>query len=84
MNKPHRYTKLDNYNYEFIEYDGKIETIRIHVTGISDVDIADIASDINDSDGNIYVERHYFVFNGIHSVRADNKQVYVDILVSEI
>lgn len=64
-NRPVSYAKLDIYDYDFRYNNGKIDLVLINVGSNHDVDIADIASEITSSDGNIYVEGNYLKFKSI-------------------
>lgn len=82
-NRPVSYAKLDSYDYAFIYADNEIKQIVVYVGSKHDIDIADIASDITASDGNIYVEGHYFRFiEMLPPVDTDNPMV--TIVVQEI
>lgn len=59
-NRPTSYAKLDSYDYKFRRVDGKIYAIVVYVDSLHDVEVADIASEITASEGNIYVEGNYF------------------------
>ena len=60
--RPTRYAKLDNYDYDLEFAKGLVTGVSIKVDSCTDVDIADVASDITGADGNIYVEGHYLKF----------------------
>jgi len=60
--RPTRYAKLDNYDYDLEFTKGLVTSVSIKVDSCTDVDIADVASDITGADGNIYVEGHYLKF----------------------
>lgn len=82
-NRPVSYAKLDNYDYAFIYADNKIKQIVVYVGSNHDIDIADIASDITASDGNIYVEGHYFrLIEMLPPVNKENPMI--TIIVDEI
>lgn len=83
-NRPVRYTKLDSYDYDFEIEDDIIKGIMVYVGSNHGIDIADIASDINSNDGNIYVEGHYFRFESmsVETIELDN--VRLTIHVTEI
>lgn len=60
--RPTRYAKLDNYDYDLEFTEGLVTGVSIKVDSCTDVNIADVASDITRADGNIYVEGHYLKF----------------------
>ena len=60
--RPTRYAKLDDYDY-YLQFNKDLVTgVSIEVDSCTDVNIADVASDITGADGNIYVEGHYLKF----------------------
>lgn len=90
MEAPIRLAKLDSYNYWLDFEKGKLVRITVVVDRVSSVDVADIATEINASDGNIYVEGHYCKYKETpESMRTfeDPKvhnRVYLPIDVTEI
>lgn len=72
--------KLDGYDYILLP-----GVIRINVSGTNDPDLVDIMSEVERSDGNIYVEGRYYRYlnnYGIFSNRASNP--YLELHVVEI
>ena len=61
-----RYAKLDIYDYRVDALEMNYVDIVIEIDGTTDITIADIASDITASDGNIYVEGHYYTLANMH------------------
>ena len=71
-------TKLDNYDYEI--NDG---FIRLRMSGMNDPDMVDVMSEIDRSNGRIYVESRYFRYLGYQLVPASDRTVYMDLDVEE-
>lgn len=58
---PMRTVKLDKYDYELVWSMDSIVQVQIEVSSNSDWTIADIASQLTSTDGNIYVDGHRLV-----------------------
>lgn len=74
-----RYTKLDRYDYEILS--GKI---RIELTATNDPDLVDIMSEIERSNGRIYIECRYFAYLDNYDIYTRNGQAFLDIDVMEV
>lgn len=70
----HKNTKLDMYDYRIDALDNEIFDIVIAIDSPMDVTIADIASDINASDGYIYVEGRYYSYL---SLNVGQKELHI-------
>lgn len=79
------YAKLDRYKYElyFDEFD-RLYKIVVDVDSNTDVDIGDISTDINSSEGRIYVEGHYARLDKMKVVNTDSGHyIVIDIYEEE-
>ena len=63
-----RYTKLDAYDYFVMPIEMDYVDIQIRIDGNTDVTIADIASELTVSDGNIYLEGYYYTLDDIQII----------------
>jgi len=72
-------TKLDAYNYEIIP-----GIIRIHIDGTTDPDLVDIFSEIDTSEGRIYVEGRRYLYLGNYHIQPYNGKAYVDLDVVQV
>jgi hypothetical protein len=54
-----RTTKLDMYNYHFVKQQETIIGISIVSDGQNSIDLADIGTELNQSNNSIYCEGHY-------------------------
>ncbi|HEI0617260.1 TPA: hypothetical protein SIF56_004473 [Escherichia coli] len=75
--------KLDSYNYEIVHIRDSFYNIKIRVKGNMDVSIADIASDVNAHDGNIYVEGRYYNLNSMETFREEDYSTSLNIYATE-
>lgn len=71
-------TKLDAYPYEILP-----GIIRIYIDGTNDPDMVDILSEINRTDGQIYVEGSYYSYLDECSVFSDGREAYLELKVAE-
>ena len=85
MARPERYAKLDNYNYKLYYVNDRVNYVYIKVDRTNSVEIADIATEVNGAEGNIYVEGHYLKFVDM-KVEHDNttREVFLRIAVREV
>lgn len=72
--------KLDSYDYKVtqLELDHVVITIKVHNN--SDVAIADIATDINGADGQIYVEGNKYTFESMdvqHNFMDNSYELFI-------
>lgn len=68
--------KLDSYNYELVFNRGELVAVVIHVEGNTDITIADISTEINVSQGRIYVEGHKVISHSL-DMSPDHKQLII-------
>lgn len=73
-----RYTKLDTYDYDILP-----GVIRIHLCGKNDPDLVDIMSEIDRSNGNIYVEGRRYTYLNEYEIVGDYRQCYMDLQVKD-
>ena len=71
--------KLDMYNYRLLP-----GTIRIHIEGTTDPDLVDILSEIEATDGRIYVEGYHFSYKDNYRLITDNGETYIELDVVEV
>jgi hypothetical protein len=65
--------KLDNYDYELLP-----GVIRISINGTTDPDIVDIMSEIQATDGRIYVEGYRYVY--LDNYRLCSEYMELDVV----
>lgn len=70
------WTKLDSYNYEL--YPG---VISIKLTGTNDPDLVDIMSEINRSEGKIYLEGQRYMYTDKYKIMGRGNSSFIDIYV---
>lgn len=66
-------TKLDTYDYDILP-----GVIRVHINGKNDPDIVDIMSEIERSDGRIYVEGYRYSY--LNSYRILPEYMELDVV----
>ena len=69
--------KLDNYDYDI-----RSGLIRIKLSGTNDPDLVDIMSEIDRSNGRIYVEGRYFNYLN-YRIDTEFGQPFIDLSVDE-
>ena len=69
-------TKLDAYDYLLLP-----GIIRVELEATNDPVIVDILSEIENSNGNIYVEREYYSFLDVYDIFKENGKTYMDLQV---
>lgn len=74
-----RYAKLDLYNYDILS-----DTIRIKLCGVNDPDLVDIMSEINKTDGHIYVEGKRYQYLNSYTIDGPYDKPYIDLKVREL
>lgn len=72
-------TKLDRYDYDI-----SFNVIRINLTGTNDPDLVDIMSEINRSNGRIYVEGRQFDYVDYHIGTDNQGRAFIDLDVREV
>lgn len=70
------WTKLDSYDYEL--YPG---VISIKLIGTNDPDLVDIMSEINRSEGKIYLEGHRYLYSDKYKIMGRGRDSFIDIYV---
>lgn len=70
-------TKLDMYDYFILP-----GVVQVSLTGTNDPILVDILSELDKSNGRLYVEGHYFLFIGYNIHTTDDK-TYLDLQVVE-
>lgn len=73
------WTKLDRYEYTFLP-----GIIRIRVSGMNDPDLVDIMSEIDRSDGRIYIDGQRFSYLDHYEIFTIEHMSYIDIHVTEL
>lgn len=71
-------TKLDSYDYEI-----ESGVIRIFLSGMNDPDQVDIMSELNRTDGRIYVEGRRFIYLDNYRVRKHRTRTFMELDVVE-
>lgn len=74
-----KYTKLDRYDYDILS-----DTIRIKLCGMNDPDLVDIMSEINRSNGQIYVEGRRFQYLDNYNIDGNHNHPFIDLRVKEL
>lgn len=72
-------TKLDSYDYLILP-----GVIRIHLSGTNDPDIVDIMSEIESSEGNIYIDGYRYVYLDNYRLHGQGKDSYMELDVVEL
>lgn len=72
-------TKLDSYDYTLLP-----GCIQVTLDGTNDPSLFDIMSEIDRSNGNIYVDGNYFLMVGydVYSEKTPNGRTYLNIQVT--
>lgn len=73
------WTKLDRYDYTIL--DG---LIRIRLSGTNDPDLVDIMSEINRSDGRIYIEGERFLYLDGYEILNRGSNAYLELVVRDL
>ena len=73
-----KWTKLDRYEYTIMP-----GVIRIMLCGTNDPDLVDIMSEIDRSDGRIYVEGRRFEYLDNYEIFSRGLNSYIDIYALE-
>lgn len=73
------WTKLDSYNYTLFP-----GVISIKLMGTNDPDLVDIMSEINRSNGKIYVEGHRYRYTGKYEIIGSGREACIDIYVTNL
>lgn len=73
------WTKLDRYDYSFLP-----GIIRIQLSGTNDPDLVDIMSEIDRSDGRIYIEGRRFSYLNHYEIFNRGSKSYIEIHVAEL
>lgn len=84
MQEPKVYCKLDMYDYQLVLADNEVTQVFLDMDSIHDIDIADIASEITASDGNIYVEGHYLEFIQMEVGKKSDNTACMILHVNEV
>lgn len=72
---------LDMYDYDFVMDGHTVKSVVINVTGNTDVTIADIASEITNSENNIYVEGYRLIHkNSYFRKKGRQSQFVIDVI----
>lgn len=72
---------LDMYDYDFVMDGNTVKSVVINVTGNTDVTIADIASEITNSENNIYVEGYRLIHkNSYFRKKGRQSQFVIDVI----
>lgn len=77
--------KLDTYDYDInmtATFDEVI--IRFAMDGFNDPDIVDILSEIQNSDGNIYIDGHYYKYSDEYKIFEQLGNQYMDLKARQI
>ncbi len=72
-------TKLDKYDYELLP-----GIIRIRLVGTNDPDLVDIMSEIDRSEGNIYIEGRRFSYAEVYRIHNDHDVTFIDLYVRDV
>lgn len=73
------WTKLDRYDYMLMT-----NFIRIKLSGRNDPDLVDIMSEINRSDGRIYVEGERYKYLDSYQIFSIGSKWYIELTVEEM
>lgn len=73
-----KWTKLDRYDYELLP-----GIIRINLSGTNDPDLVDIMSEINRSDGRIYIEGRRFKYSDDYQIFNRGRESYLELYAME-
>jgi hypothetical protein len=71
-------TKLDNYDYDISP-----GVIRIKLTSTNDPDLVDILSEINRSNGRIYVDGFRYLYSNNYRLFAKGSEAFIELDVVE-
>lgn len=74
-----KWTKLDRYDYLILK-----GIIRIKLNGTNDPDLVDIMSEIDRSDGRIYVEGDRFIYLDEYHIVNGRSHAYLELSVAEM
>lgn len=72
-----KFTILDEYDCSVLS-----DRLRIAIANARDPRLTDIMSEIHYSDGNIYFDGMYFVYENEYRIHAENGYWYLDLVVA--
>lgn len=72
------FTKLDTYDYDI---QGNV--IRIALVGSNDPTLVDVLSELDESNGHIYVEGRRYIFAGYEIIKSHVSGNFLDLYVAE-
>ena len=79
--------KLDYYDYDILDRlpNTTLKVIRINVDSTNDSSLVDIMSEINSTDGRIYVEGKYYLYlDNYRLISDDGPKPYIELDVEEL
>ncbi len=76
MDLKRKVTILDEYDCVVMP-----DRIRIYIDSVRDPSLADIMSELYDSNGHLHFDGSYYIYNGIYRIDEDDQGYYLDLFI---